>query len=217
MREMPVKRAGQILGESDTRVWRMLFAQVKATYERFSFDTVVWVGADEMNRSKGHNYRTVFADLMTKRVLFATPGKDASVWAAFAAKLLRHSGHPKAIQHVAIDMSAAYTKGVSDNLGNARVEYYKFHVIRTVVEACDQVRKAESRADAGERDRWERTRLMWLKNRVNWTEKETQTWESMALERCVTGMAHEMRLVLQGIYEQKDAEEARKLFRNWCA
>ena len=39
---------------------------------------------------------------------------------------------------------------------------------------------------------------MWLKNRVNWTEKEVQKWESMALERCVTGMADEMRLALQG-------------------
>ena len=46
--------------------------------------------------------------------------------------------------------------------------------------------------------------------------KEAQKWESMALERCVTGMAYEMRLVLQGIYERKDAGEARKLFRNWC-
>jgi transposase len=52
---------------------------------------------------------------------------------------------------------------------------------------------------------------------VNWTEKETQKLESMALERCVTGMAYEMRLLLQGIYERKDAEEAKKLFRNWCA
>jgi hypothetical protein len=30
-------------------------------------------------------------------------------------------------------------------------------------------------------------------------------------------MAYEMRLVLQGIYEWTDAEEARKLFLNWCA
>jgi hypothetical protein len=39
----------------------------------------------------------------------------------------------------------------------------------------------------------------------------------MALERCVTGMAYKMRRVLRGIYERKDAGEARKLFRNWCA
>ncbi len=107
MRKMPVKRAGQILGESDTQMWRMLFAHVKAAYERLSFENVIWVGADEMNRRKGHNYLTVFADLLAQRVLFDTPGKDASDWAAFATELLRHSGHPKAIQYVAIDMSAA--------------------------------------------------------------------------------------------------------------
>jgi len=217
MREMPVKRAGQILGESDSRMWRMLFAHVKAAHDRLSFDNVVWVGADEMNRRKGHNYLTVFADLLAKRVLFATPGKDASVWEAFAAELLRHNGHPKAIRRVAIDMSAAYTKGVASNLGNAQVVYDKFHVIQNVVEACDQVRKVESRSDAGKRELLERTRWMWLKNRSNWTEKETHKWESMALERCVTGRAYEMRLVLQGIYQWKDVEVARKLFGNWCA
>jgi len=217
MREMPVKRAGQILGESDTRMWRMLFAHVKAAHAWLSFDNVVWVGADEMNRRKGHNYLTVFADLLAKRVLFATPGKDASVWEAFAAELLRHNGHPKAIQYVAIDMSPAYIKGVSDNLGNAQVVYDKFHVIQNVVEACDRVRKVESRSNAGKRDQLERTRWMWLKNRTNWTEKETHKWESMSLERCVTGMAYEMRLVLQGIYQWKDVGEAKKLFGNWCA
>ena len=114
-------------------------------------------------------------------------------------------------------MSAAYIKGVSDNLGNAQVVYDKFHVIQYGVEACDQIRKIESRADAGKRDQLERTRWMWLKNRENWTPKEALKWESMALERCVTGMAYEMRLVLQGIYERKDVAEARKLFGNWCA
>jgi transposase len=74
MHEMPVKRAGQNLGESDTRMWRMLCDHVKAAHARLSFDTVVWVGADEMNRRKGHNYLTVLVDFVAKRVLFATPG-----------------------------------------------------------------------------------------------------------------------------------------------
>jgi hypothetical protein len=33
---------------------------------------------------------------------------------------------PKTIQHVAIEMSAAYTKGVSDKFGNIRVVCDKF-------------------------------------------------------------------------------------------
>ena len=137
MREMPVKRAGRILSESDSRVWRMLPAHVKAAHARLSFDNVVWVGADEVSRRERRNYLTVFADLLDKRVLFVTPGKDVSVWEAFAAELLRHNGQPKAIRRVAIDMSAAYTKGVASNLGNAQVVYDKFNVIQNVVEACE--------------------------------------------------------------------------------
>jgi len=38
---------------------------------------VVWVVADEQNRPKRHNYLTVLADLVAKRVRLATPEKDA--------------------------------------------------------------------------------------------------------------------------------------------
>lgn len=48
---------------------------------------MVWVGADEMNRKKGHNYLTVFADLVEKRALFGTEGKDAGVWSGFTWEL----------------------------------------------------------------------------------------------------------------------------------
>jgi len=78
MREMPVKKAGQILGETDPRMWRMLMAHVWTAYRESSMEEVVWIGADEMNRRKGHNYLTVFADLVARRVLFATEGKDAA-------------------------------------------------------------------------------------------------------------------------------------------
>jgi hypothetical protein len=48
MRGKPVKRAGQILGESDSRMWRMLFAHVKAAHAQLSRNDSVgdhlWVG-----------------------------------------------------------------------------------------------------------------------------------------------------------------------------
>jgi transposase len=112
-REMPVKKAGKILGETDQRLWRMLHAHVEAARARADWSEVVWVGGDEMNRKKGHNYVTVSADLMNKRVLFGTEGREANVWEAFADELRAHNGHPKAITQVAIDMSPAYIKGVT--------------------------------------------------------------------------------------------------------
>ena len=148
MREMPVKRAGEILGETDQRLWRMLQTHVDAAYQKLEMDDVVWVGADEMNRRKGHNYLTVFADLKAKRVVFATEGKDASTWEAFADELLKHNGHPKAVLQAAIDMSPAYVKGVRENLGNAQIVFDKFHVVSDVNQAVDKVRRAESQSCA---------------------------------------------------------------------
>jgi transposase len=55
MREMPVRKAGEILGETDQKLWRALFAHVDAAWAELSWENVVWVGADEMNRKKGHN------------------------------------------------------------------------------------------------------------------------------------------------------------------
>ena len=48
----------------------------------------------------------------------AEPGRDATVWKAFAAEMLGKKRHPKVIQHAAIDMSAAYARGVSGNFEN---------------------------------------------------------------------------------------------------
>jgi transposase len=150
---MTVKRAGQILGESESRMWRMLSVHVKVAHARLSFDNVVWVWADEMHPREGHKYLTVLA-LLAKQMFLGSPSKNAPVFPVFFAELLRHNGHAKTIQHVAIDISTAYTNGVSDNLGNAQVVYDKCQVIQNFMEACDQIRKAESVAEAGKRVYW---------------------------------------------------------------
>ena len=69
MREMPVSKAGAIVGETDPRLWWMLFAHVAKAYAALDMAEVCWIGVDEMNCRKGHDYLTVFADLVKRRVL----------------------------------------------------------------------------------------------------------------------------------------------------
>jgi len=216
MREMPVKRAGEILGETDHRLWRMLFAHVDGAHAQLSMEDVVWVGADEMNRRKGHNYLTVFVDLMAKRVLFATEGKDAATWETFAAELLKHNGHPKAITQAAIDMSPAYAKGVRENLPNAAIVFDKFHVVSNVAKGVDEVRRLESREDAQSGQSLQKTQWLWRKNPENWTDKEALRWKKLDTQNLATGLAYQMRLALQDIYNKASPEQARNKFENWC-
>jgi transposase len=216
-REMPVSKAGEILGITDHRLWRMLFAHVDAAWSDLSWENVIWVGADEMNRRKGHNYLTVFVDLQAKRVLLAVEGKDAGVWESFVKELAKHNGHPKAITQVAIDMSPAYTKGVRDNLGNAVIVYDKYHVVSQGTEAVEAVRRTEVRQDTQAREQLEKTCWLWRKNPENWTDREAARWDQLKGKPLVTGLAYAMRLELQLAYAAGTERQARSRFLKWCA
>jgi transposase len=216
MREMPVKKAGEILGETDQKLWRALFAHVDAAWAELSWENVVWVGADEMNRKKGHNYLTVFVDLVAKRVLLAVEGKEADTWERFAEQLVKHNGHPKAITQIAIDMSPAYRKGVRENFGNAQIVFDKFHVVSQVVQAVEEVRRKEARQDAQAREQLERTSWLWRKNPERWTAGEEERWEQLKDKPLVTGLAYAMRLELQQAYASGTVGRARSRFKSWC-
>lgn len=216
MREMPVKKAGEILGETDQRLWRMLHAHVEAAHAQADWSEVVWVGADEMNRKKGHNYITVFADLVNKRVLFGTEGKDASVWARFAEEFEAHNGHPKSVTQVAIDMSRAFIKGVRENFGNAGLVFDKFHVIQEANEGVERVRRLEAQQDELKGRQLAKSQWIFRKNPEAHTEQELERIEQMDLKHLVTVLAYQMRLILQDIYSGNCVKKARKDLKLWC-
>jgi transposase len=215
MREMPVKKVGEIVQVDDGRLWRMLLAHIDAAYAKLNMEEVTVVGADEMNRRKGHNYLTVFCDLAAKRVLFATPGKDASTWAEFARVLQEHNGHPHAVTQVSIDMSPAYRKGAQENFPNAEVVFDKFHVISHAGEAVDAVRRLEANLDSDRKEVLKETRWLWLKNPCNLTANQKQKLTRIDQDSLWTAKAYQMRLALQSIY-QLPRGQAKKRLASWC-
>lgn len=176
IREMPMAKVAEVTGQSDTRLWRMLFKHVDAAYAEADLSSVCCVGVDEVSVRKGHEYVNVFADLVAKRVLFGTEGKDKATWAAFAEALEKHNGHRHSITQVSMDMSAAYERGVRENCRNAQVVFDKFHVVANVSKAVDLVRRAELRL--GGKDVWEslnKSQWLWRKNPENLSAEE-QGW-----------------------------------------
>ncbi len=217
MREMPMSQVGETVGETDTRLWRLLFRQVDRAYAEADFSQVCCVGVDEMSVRKGHEYISVFADLMAKRVLFATEGKDRETWVRFVEALEKHNGHRHAITQVSMDMSPAYQSGVAQNCRNAQVVFDKFHVVKTVGEAVDKVRRAEVRL--GGQGVWEalhKSRWLWRKNPENLSDPEQERLAKIQDKNLGTAKAYQMRLVLQDIYRSANAATARRRFRVWC-
>jgi len=216
MREMPMKQVAEMVGETDTRLWRMLFRQVDAAYAEADFSQVCCIGADEMNIRKGHNYITVFADLVAKRVIFATEGKDAQTWTRFVEELEKHNGHRHAITQASMDMSAGYKSGVAENCRNAQVVFDKFHIIKNANEAVDAVRRVELRL--GGKPVWKElhhSQWLWRKNPENLTDEQEERLAKID-KNLATAKAYQMRLVLQDIYRSADVTTARHRFKVWC-
>jgi transposase len=217
LREMPVSRAAELVGETDTRLWRLLFRQVNAAYAEADFSDVCCVGVDEMSVRKGHEYLTVFADLVRKRVLFATEGKDQETWTRFVEALEKHNGHRHAITQASMDMSQAYQSGVAKNCRNAQVVFDKFHVIQNANAAVDRVRKTEFRLGGClVRDALRQSQWLWRKNPENLTPSEQARLAKIQDKNLGTAKAYPMRLILQDIYRSSNATVARRRLRVWC-
>ena len=197
---MPVLAVARLVGEQDTRIWRIIQHYVDLARSKADHSKVTQVGMDETAARRGHDYLALFVDLEERKVLFATPGKDSATVAAFAEDLKAHQGNPKNIQEVSIDMSPAFIKGVATELPQASITFDKFHVVSLVNEAVNEVRLSE-RKDHPE---LAGSRFLWLKNPAKLTAQQKTTLAALSLPRAnlKTAKAYQIRLAFQELYLQ---------------
>ncbi len=116
--------------------------------------------------------------LEARQLLFATPGKDASSFARFATDL------------------------------GAQVTFDRFHLMKRVNEAVDQVRRSEALTQPD----LKKTRWVWLKNDRN---LKAKLQESLQNQNLKTEMAYQYRLAFQDIYTIKNRHQGAPLLKAW--
>lgn len=195
VKQMPVAAVGRLVGEHDTRLWRVLHHYVEEAREEMDVSEVKRIGVDETSAKRGHNYITSFVDLDGARVLFATEGRDASTFGRFRLDLLAHGGRAEQIEEVCMDMSQAFLNGARTQLPLAEVVFDKFHVMKLVNDAVDEVRRAEQK----DRPELKRSRYVWLKNPENLTKKQRTLLNELSPKSLglKTSRAYQMKLALQ--------------------
>jgi transposase len=207
---MPVKAVARIVGEHDTRLWRVIHHYVEQARARMDAADVTQLAIDETAARRGHDYITLFVDIEQARVLFATEGRDAATVAAFADDLAAHGGDAEAISEVCIDMSPAFIKGVTENLPNAAITFDKFHAVKIINDAVDRVRRAEQKQQSVLRG----TRYIWLRNPDNLSERQRTTLENLPTRHLKTARAYQIRLAFQDLYDQP-SEAAASHLKKW--
>ena len=212
VKSMPVKTLAAFVGEHDTRLWRILHHYVEQGRERANHSSVKHVGVDETSSKRGHNYVSLFVDLDESKILFATEGKGASTVKAFQQDLVTHNGIPEAVTEFCSDMSPAFIKGVKEYFPTTHLTFDKFHIMKVINEAVDEVRRQEQK----ERPELIRTRYIWLKNKNNLRSAQLKTLEELQVKKLnlKTCRAYHLRLNFQDFFTQP-TEGAESFLKKW--
>ncbi|HNM41625.1 MAG TPA: ISL3 family transposase [Giesbergeria sp.] len=229
-RELPVRQAAQLLRCADKQLWRRIEYYVEQARALESFAGVQIVGIDETSLRRGQNYITVVHDLESKRLLFATEGRDHQTVLDFATDLKAHGGDPAKVAHVCMDMSAAYAKGAAAALPEAQISYDRYHVVALAMQAMDEVRRAEMREDApavrkaiGDSERKTLKQLMWAmrRNPSGWSNGQLAAMHRLQHSALKSARAWRLKMALRAVYAHarvhNSAEQAAIDLRAWLS
>jgi len=86
-------------------------------------------------------------DLDTSKVIYVTVGKDATTIDNFRDEFERRGLLPNQIQSICSDLSPAFILGIRNNFPNAQHVYDKFHIVKIVNKAVDEVRAKEAKTN----------------------------------------------------------------------
>ena len=152
-KEMPISAAADLVGETDTRLWRVFHYYVGRAHNAQDWSEVHTLAIDETATRKGHRYATVAVDLRPEmgacaRLLFMTPGRSGQCVEEVALAMPAHGAAASQVKVVAMDLSPAYQKGAAEQFTSAQVVFDRFHVMKLAQEAVDEVRKQLHRQGA---------------------------------------------------------------------
>jgi transposase len=211
---MTVHQLTKLLGKTyDNKIWKMLHLYTETARSHSDYSEVESIGIDETAVRRGHDYVTTFVDLKEKKTIYVTEGKSNETVIDFVEDLKLHHGEAENITQVSCDMSPAFIKGVEENLPNAKITFDKFHVIKKINEAVNNVRRREYKTNPILKD----SMYVVLKNKENLTKTQLEKLEELKIENVNldTYKAMQMRETFQQIYQSGSISMFEKLLKKW--
>jgi len=212
-KHLPVNVISKIIGESNYKIWGILEKYIDTTLEENDYSELTAIGVDETSSRKGHNYISLFVDLNKKKTIFIAEGKDSGTLKQFKDDLEAHNGSPEKIKNVSCDMSPAFIKGVGEHLPNAEITFDKFHIMKIINKAVDEVRREEQSTNPS----LKKSRYIFLKNRENLTKTQKEKLAELSLSKTnlKSIRALHIRESFQAIYASGNTTEFETLLKKW--
>jgi transposase len=212
VKEMPVAALAAIVGENDTRIWRIVHHYVDEAVDAQHLSQATRVGIDDTSFRRGQDYVSVFCDLDERRAVYVTQGRDQATVQEFAEFLDAHAGDREKITEVSQDMSEAYVSGVLKHLPAARITFDRFHIKQHLSQAIDEIRRGEAKH---QKELLANTRYLWLKRPANLTARQQDLLDELLTQPLDTVRAYELAQRFDLFYEIEEPDRAEEYLRRW--
>ena len=175
------------------------------------------IGIDEISIRKGHTYRIVVSDLERHRPIWfgGTDRSEESMDKFYEWLGTRKSGR---IRLAVMDMWKAFEKSTRKNAPQSAILYDKFHVMRHLGEALDQVRKQEyARVQGQDRSFIKGQKYTLLSNKENLTLDGRKALKKLLSVNKRINIAYLLKESFGQLWSYQTEGWARRFFENWKA
>ena len=173
------------------------------------------IGIDEIAVRKGHDYRVVVSDLDQGRPIWmGGNGRTQADVEQFFAQLGGKASD--GIELVVIDMWRPFRNAVRDKAPNAAIVFDKFHIMRHLSKALDQVRRDEYKRLQGKDRSWIKgQRYTLLSARENLTLEGRQALKKLLAANRRLNTAYLLKESFGQLWSYRTERGARAFFERW--
>lgn len=212
------KEAAVVFGTTWQNVFRSVQHAVRWGLAHRDLEGIEAIGVDEVAWQKGHKYLTLVyqIDEGCKRLLWIGQDRTEATFRKFFEMLGKERSGK--LTFVCSDMWKAYLKVIAEKAGQAIHVLDRFHIMKKMNEAIDQVRAGEAKqlkAD-GYEPVLKHSRWCLLKRSENLTEKQTAKLSELLKYNLKSVRAHLLREDFQRFWEYVSPAWAGKFLDQWC-
>jgi len=174
------------------------------------------LGIDEKAIRKGHHYETIVVDLDTGTVEAVLDDRTQASLEAYYRQFT--ADELASIEAIAMDMWEPYILATQACVPEAarKIVFDKYHAIRTITAAVDQVRRQEHKAlQAQDDDRLTGTKPLWLWNEENVPEWRRAEFDALKHAELKTSRAWAIKEALRGFWNYVYPKRAARYFAAW--
>jgi len=214
--ECSIEATARLCGLSWDQSWNVIERAVDRGQDRKEHRVPTNMGVDEKSFARGHKYESLVYDIDAGTVEFVWDDRSRQSLESYYRQFSREE--LSGIQAVAMDMWDPFIAATKKHVPDAqkKIVFDRFHVMRHVLKAVDQIRKSEHRrlSETGESP-LKGTKYLWLWSQENvpaWRKEEFAALRAQDLKVC---RAWAIKENLRRMWDYRYAAPMRSFFKRW--